>query len=204
MTHDTYMALDTSIVGEKAVSSHAVTRLSVFNDVSVISALLRVLLPTMIGPSWRPMIFAPAAPARGGGGFRPTSQPPNQPAGHLASHPVNYHCFVHACLPRRPCSQDLKMMSPIHGVCGKISFPSNKAKSGRHTPTWATFPSPILLHMTFKPTFRQRPLILQSLVPAKPTKSGTQRKRRGVLDLKQKSLRTTLMACNRHMKKRPR
>ena len=31
---------------------------------------------------------------------------------HLASH----HCFVHACLPHRRCSQDLKMMSPIHGV----------------------------------------------------------------------------------------
>ena len=50
-------------------------------------------------------------------------------------------------------------------------------------------------------TFGQRPLILQLLVPAKRTKIGAQRKRRGVLDLKQRSLRTTLMACNRHMKK---
>ena len=40
----------------------------------------------------------------------------SQPASHLANH----HCFVHACLPHHPCSQDLKMMSPIHGVCGKI------------------------------------------------------------------------------------
>ena len=63
-----------------------------------------------------------------GGGFgRPASQPPSHLAGHLASHPASHHCFVHACLPHRPCSQDLKMMSPIHGVCGKISFPLNKA-----------------------------------------------------------------------------
>ena len=65
----------------------------------------------------------------GGGGVSAGRQPPSHPAGHLASH----HCFVHACLPHRPCSQDLKMMSPIHGVCGKISFPLNKAHnaSGR-------------------------------------------------------------------------
>ena len=67
-------------------------------------------------------------PAGGGGGFgRPASQSASHPAGHLASHPASHHCFVHACLPHRPCSQDLKMMSPIHGVCGKISFPLNKA-----------------------------------------------------------------------------
>ena len=44
-----------------------------------------------------------------------------------------FHCFVHACLPHRPCSQDLKMMSPIHGVCGNISFPLNKV---HHASGW--------------------------------------------------------------------
>ena len=51
--------------------------------------------------------------------------PPSHPAGHLATHPARHHCFVHACLPGRPCSQDL--LSPIDGMCGKISFPLNKA-----------------------------------------------------------------------------
>ena len=65
-------------------------------------------------------------PAGGGGGVS-AGRPASHPAGHQASHPASHHCFVHACLPHRPCSQDLKMMSPIHGVCGKISFPLNKA-----------------------------------------------------------------------------
>ena len=68
----------------------------------------------------------------GGGGFRPPARA-SQPASHQASHLANHHCFVHACLPHRPCSQDLKMMSPIHGVCGKISFPLNKA---HHASGW--------------------------------------------------------------------
>ena len=58
----------------------------------------------------------------GGGGGVSAGQPAcaSQPASHLASHLANHHCFVHACLPHHPCSQYLKMMSPIHGVCGKI------------------------------------------------------------------------------------
>ena len=77
------------------------------------------------------------ASQRGGGGGS-AGRPASQPAGHLAGHPASHHCFVHACLPHRPCSQDLKMMSPIHGVCGKISFPLNKAHhalgpSNRHS-----------------------------------------------------------------------
>ena len=58
----------------------------------------------------------------GAGGFRPAGRPApaNQPPSHLANHLANHHCFVHACVPHHPCSQDLKMMSPIHGVCGKI------------------------------------------------------------------------------------
>ena len=83
---------------------------------------------------------AGAAPAKGGGFGRlasqPASQPPSQPpiqpptpVTHLASH----HCFVHACFPHCPCSQDLKMISPIHGVCGKISFPLSKA---HHASGW--------------------------------------------------------------------
>ena len=62
-------------------------------------------------------------------------RPASHPAGHLASHPASHHCFVHACLPHRPCSQDLKMMSLIHGVCGKISFPLNKA---HHASGWGS------------------------------------------------------------------
>ena len=63
---------------------------------------------------------------RGGGGFsagRPARA--SQPASHLANH----HCFVHACLPHHPCSQDLKMMSPIHGVCGKIVWDNTQNKT---------------------------------------------------------------------------
>ena len=58
---------------------------------------------------------------RGGGGGVSASRPASasQPASHLASHLANHHCFVH--LPHCPCSQDLKMMSPIHGVCGNIN-----------------------------------------------------------------------------------
>ena len=40
-------------------------------------------------------------------------------AGRPANHLDNNHSLVHACLPHRPCSQHLKMMSPIYGVCGK-------------------------------------------------------------------------------------
>ena len=72
---------------------------------------------------------------RGGGGVWLASWPAraNPPGSHLASHPANHHCFVHARLPRRPCSQDLKMMSPIHGVCGKLYFPLSKA---HHASGW--------------------------------------------------------------------
>ena len=48
------------------------------------------------------------------------SRPTSQQASHLASHLASHHYFVHASLPHRPSSQDVKMMSPIHGVCDKI------------------------------------------------------------------------------------
>ena len=69
---------------------------------------------------WYKICEAKGGGEKGGGGGegvlagRPAIA--RQPANHLANH----HCFVHACLPHRPCSQHLKMMSPIHGVCGKI------------------------------------------------------------------------------------
>ena len=103
---------------------------------AIIQPLVVAYFDSVNEDTWRPKkLWELRQPAGGGRGFgEPANQPPSLLAGHLASnHPAGHHCFVHASLPHRPCSQDLKMMSPFHGVCSKISFPLNKT---HHALAW--------------------------------------------------------------------
>ena len=92
----------------------------------ILEILLIMPVPRQVLARASPSYHFPPLPrscaSHGGGGSAGRPASASQPPSHLASHLANHHCFVHACLPHRPCSQDLKMMSPCPTNVGMRSW----------------------------------------------------------------------------------